>query len=162
MTAKLVQLTVNGREEHIAADGLISLQQVLREKLDYNTVKDGCTQGGCGACSVLVDGELALACLLPVSRLEGAEITTLEGLNESTSAGVIQESFVEHSAAQCGFCTSGMIISAKALLDENPTPSRDDIMEAISGNLCRCTGYLPIIEAVQSAAGKLAKGGDGE
>jgi len=158
MTAKRVRITVNGREEFVAADGLTTLQQVLRETLDYNSVKDGCTQGGCGACSVLVNGELRLACLLPVAGLEGSEITTLEGLNESNSASVIQESFVDHSAAQCGFCTSGMIVSAKALLDENPAPSRDEIMEAISGNLCRCTGYLPIIEAVESAARKLAKG----
>ncbi len=158
MTAKRVRITVNGREEFVAADGLTTLQQILRETLDYNSVKDGCTQGGCGACSVLVNGELRLACLLPAAGLEGAEITTLEGLNESNSAGVIQESFIDHSAAQCGFCTSGMIVSAKALLDENPTPSRDEIMEAISGNLCRCTGYLPIIEAVDSAARKLAKG----
>ena len=158
MTAKRVRITVNGREEFVAADGLTTLQQILRETLDYNSVKDGCTQGGCGACSVLVNGELRFACLLPAAGLEGAEITTLEGLNESNSAGVIQESFIDHSAAQCGFCTSGMIVSAKALLDENPTPSRDEIMEAISGNLCRCTGYLPIIEAVDSAARKLAKG----
>lgn len=158
MTAKRIRITVNGREEFVAADGLTTLQQILRETLDYNSVKDGCTQGGCGACSVLVNGELGLACLLPMAGLEGAEVTTLEGLNESNSAGVIQQSFVDHSAAQCGFCTSGMIVSAKALLDENPAPSRDEIMEAISGNLCRCTGYLPIIEAVESAARKLAKG----
>ncbi|MDP7641966.1 MAG: (2Fe-2S)-binding protein [Alphaproteobacteria bacterium] len=158
MTAKSVSLTVNGREEYIAADGLTTLQQVLRETLDYNSVKDGCTQGSCGACTVLVDGELRIACLLPAGGLQGAEVTTLEGLNQSNSSAVIQQSFVEHSAAQCGFCTSGMIVSAQALLDENPAPSRDEIMEAISGNICRCTGYLPIIEAVASAARKLAKG----
>ncbi len=158
MTGKLISLTVNGSKEHVAADGFITLQQVLRETLDYSSVKDGCTQGSCGACSVLVNGELRIACLLPVAGLDGAEITTLEGLNQSNSARVVQESFVEHSAAQCGYCTSGMIVSAHALLAENPAPSRDDIMEAISGNLCRCTGYLPIIEAVESAARKLAKG----
>ncbi|MDP6473684.1 MAG: (2Fe-2S)-binding protein [Alphaproteobacteria bacterium] len=158
MTAKRVSLTVNGRGENIAADGLTTLQQVLREALDYNSVKDGCTQGSCGACSVLVDGELRIACLLPAGGLQGAEVTTLEGLNARNSTSVIQQSFVEHSAAQCGFCTSGMIVSAQALLDENPAPSRDEIMEAISGNMCRCTGYLPIVEAVASAARKLAKG----
>ena len=158
MTAKRVSLTVNGRGENIAADGLTTLQQVLREALDYNSVKDGCTQGSCGACSVLVDGELRIACLLPAGGLQGAEVTTLEGLNARNSTSVIQQSFVEHSAAQCGFCTSGMIVSAQALLDENPAPSRDEIMEAISGNMCRCTGYLPIIEAVASAARKLTKG----
>ncbi|MDP6589094.1 MAG: (2Fe-2S)-binding protein [Alphaproteobacteria bacterium] len=158
MTAKRVSLTVNGRGENIAADGLTTLQQVLREALDYNSVKDGCTQGSCGACSVLVDGELRIACLLPAGGLQGAEVTTLEGLNARNSTSVIQQSFVEHSAAQCGFCTSGMIVSAQALLDENPAPSRDEIMEAISGNMCRCTGYLPIVEAVTSAARKLAKG----
>jgi carbon-monoxide dehydrogenase small subunit len=158
MTAKRVSLTVNGRDENIAVDGLVTLQQVLRETLEYNSVKDGCTQGSCGACTVLVDGELRIACLLPAGGLQGAEVTTLEGLNANNSTSVIQRSFVEHSAAQCGFCTAGMIVSAQALLDENPAPSRDEIMEAISGNMCRCTGYLPIIEAVASAARKLAKG----
>jgi carbon-monoxide dehydrogenase small subunit len=158
VTAKPIRLTVNGREEQVVVEGLTTLQQILRDTLAYGSVKDGCTQGGCGACSVLVNGELRLACLLPAGGLDGAEVTTLEGLDASNSAGIVQQSFVEHSAAQCGFCTAGMIVSAHALLAENPTPSRDEIMEAISGNLCRCTGYLPIIEAVESAARKLAKG----
>lgn len=157
MVSKVVRLRVNGRNEEVLADGLTTLQDVLRENLDLlNSVKDGCTQGGCGSCSVLVDGELWLSCMAPVADVEGCEITTLEGLMGSNSFAAIQQCFIEKSAAQCGYCTPGMMVAVAALLDKNHNPSRDEIMEALSGNTCRCTGYLPIVEAVEAAAAQLS------
>ncbi len=161
MAAKILSLNVNGQDETILCDGLTTLQEVLRDQLGLLTsVKDGCTQGGCGSCSVLVDGELWLSCLAPVAALAGRAVMTLEGLKQSAGIAAIQQSFIDNSAAQCGFCTPGMILTVKALLDANPEPSHDEILEALSGNLCRCTGYLPIIEAVKDAAARLSGGAD--
>ncbi len=160
MDDKLIRLTVNGRDEAVVIRPLATLQDVLRDNLELNAVKSGCSQGGCGSCSVLVDGELQLSCLTLAERAEGAEVTTLEGLNETNAIVPLQEAFVENYAAQCGYCTAGMVVAAKALLDRNPAPSRDEIVEGLSGNLCRCTGFAPIVRAVQQAAQALSDTGE--
>ena len=159
MEAKLIRLTVNGRDETVVIEPLATLQDVLRDTLELTAVKSGCAQGGCGSCSVLVDGELRLSCLTLAERVEGADLVTLEGLNETNAIVPLQQAFVENYAAQCGYCTAGMMIAAKALLDRNPAPSRDDIVEGLSGNLCRCTGFAPIVRAVQQAAESLSDTG---
>jgi carbon-monoxide dehydrogenase small subunit len=156
MTTKVLRLNVNGEDAHVPVGPMATLQDVLRDKLELTSVKVGCAQGGCGSCSVLIDGELRLACLTPAEAVDGCAVVTLEGLNESNSIVPIQQSFIENYAAQCGFCTSGMLVATKALLESNPAPSRDEILAALSGNLCRCTGYLPIIKAVEDAAAALS------
>jgi|TARA_B100000809_G_C14873557_1_gene436450 carbon-monoxide dehydrogenase small subunit len=156
MASKIVNLRVNGRDEELVVSSLVTLQEVLRNRLDYTSVKDGCTQGGCGSCSVIIDGELRLSCLTPVQEVDGCEVETLEGLNQSNSINALQQKFIEKYAAQCGFCTPGMMVAIKALLDKNPSPSRDEISEAIAGNICRCTGYLPIIEAVEGVVAEMS------
>jgi carbon-monoxide dehydrogenase small subunit len=160
MTVKAVQFNVNGRDEAVMAKPIETLLSVLRDGLGLTSVKSGCAQGGCGACSVLVDGELRLACITPAEDVAGSTIMTLEGLNESNSMAAIQESFVANYAAQCGFCTPGMLVAVAALMESNPKPSRDEIMEALAGNICRCTSYLPIVDAVESAAEELSGQGD--
>jgi carbon-monoxide dehydrogenase small subunit len=147
--------TVNGSEagEFIELGALLS--DVLRDKLGLTATKVGCGQGTCGACTVLVDGELRLSCLTPAIRVEGRRVETLEGLARNGDLHPLQKAFVEGFAAQCGFCTSGMILAAKALLDANPDPDREAVVDAISGNICRCTGYEPIINAVLSAAAEM-------
>ncbi|MCY4405858.1 MAG: (2Fe-2S)-binding protein [Rhodospirillaceae bacterium] len=160
MEDNLIRLTVNGRDEAVVIRPLATLQDVLRDNLELNAVKSGCSQGGCGSCSVLLDGELHLSCLTLAERAEGAEVTTLEGLNETNAIVPLQEAFVENYAAQCGYCTAGMVVAAKALLDRNPAPSRDEIVEGLSGNLCRCTGFAPIVRAVQQAAQALSDTGE--
>jgi carbon-monoxide dehydrogenase small subunit len=125
---------------------------VLRDKLGLDGTKIGCAQGTCGACSVLIDGELMLSCLIPAQRIEGRSVVTIEGLAAHGDLHPIQRAFAEGFAAQCGFCTPGMILAAKALIDRNPDPSRDEVVDAISGNICRCTGYEPIIAAIMAAA----------
>jgi len=161
MTSRIVNFKANGKTEELVIGALTTLQDVLRDTLDYTSVKEGCRQGGCGSCSVIVDGELRLSCLTPIQEVDGCEVTTLEGLNQSNSITALQEQFVEKYAAQCGFCTPGMMVAIKALLDRNPNPDREDIVEALAGNICRCTGYLPIIEAVENvAAGMSGASGD--
>jgi aerobic-type carbon monoxide dehydrogenase small subunit (CoxS/CutS family) len=145
-------LTVNGARYDVLAPPLMSLGEVLREKCGLRGLKHGCQQGGCGACSVQLDGQLVPACLLPVTRAKGKSIETIEGLAEGEKLHPIQESFVECYATQCGFCTAGMIMATKALLERNPSPSREEVLVALSGNVCRCTGYLPIVDAVLAAA----------
>jgi carbon-monoxide dehydrogenase small subunit len=147
-------LTVNGARYDVLAPPLMSLGEVLREKCGLRGLKHGCQQGGCGACSVQLDGQLVPACLLPVTRAKGKSIETIEGLALGDKLHPIQESFVECYATQCGFCTAGMIMATKALLERNPSPSREEVLVALSGNVCRCTGYLPIVEAVLAAAKK--------
>ncbi len=156
MASGIVSIKVNGRAEEVIAGAVTTLQDVLRNNLDYTSVKDGCSQGGCGACSVIVDGELRLSCLTLVQEVDGSEVVTLEGLNLSNSITALQQKFIEKYAAQCGFCTPGMMVAITALLDRNANPSRDEIAEALAGNICRCTGYLPIIEAVESVVAEMA------
>jgi carbon-monoxide dehydrogenase small subunit len=126
--------------------------EVLREELSLTGAKEGCGQGECGSCTVLIDGRPELACLLLAATAEGHEILTIEGMADGDSLDPLQESFIEKGAIQCGFCTPGMILSAKALLNQNPHPNREEIKQGISGNLCRCTGYQMVVDAVESAS----------
>ena len=153
---KPLTFTLNGSATATMATEGAPLLTVLRDDLGVNSPKVGCLQGTCGACSVIVDGNLVLSCLTLAEMCEGAAIETVESLHEGERLHRIQTAFMEHFAAQCGFCTPGMIMAAKALLDNNPRPTREEVVEAISGNICRCTGYEPIIEAILSAAGQAA------
>jgi carbon-monoxide dehydrogenase small subunit len=147
--------TVNGAEQAEFVEPGAMLIDVLRDKLGLTATKFGCGQGTCGACTVTVDGEPMLSCLLPALRVEGRAVGTLEGVSNGAELHPLQRAFAEGFAAQCGFCTSGMILAAKVLLDRNPDPERDDVVDAISGNICRCTGYEPIINAILSAAAEM-------
>jgi len=148
-----MNLTVNGREHEITSPPLTSLLHVLREELEITSPKAGCQQGGCGTCTVLVDGEPRRSCLTAVATVDGASITTLEGLGEPEALSSVQAAFHEHYAAQCGFCTPGMVIAATALIERKGGPvEREDVLDALGGHYCRCTGYVKIIEAVQYAA----------
>jgi carbon-monoxide dehydrogenase small subunit len=150
-----LQFTVNGHEQaEFVEDGSL-LVDVLRDKLGLTATKNGCGQGTCGACSVLIDGELKLSCLVPAQRAEGRSVVTLEGIADGGELHPLQRAFADGFAVQCGFCAPGMILAAKWLLDRNPDPSRADVVDAISGNICRCTGYDSIINAVLSAAAEM-------
>lgn len=146
--------TVNQESVDLLADDYKTLLEVLREDLGLTGTKHGCELGECGACSVLVDGEPVLSCLMLAVECEGRRIETVEGLASNGRLHPLQECFADLGAAQCGYCTPAMLMTAKALLEREPHPSRDQIREALSGNLCRCTGYLQIIEAVEAAAKK--------
>lgn len=159
MEPKLISFTVNKKKLHAAFPPNVTLLRALRS-LGYVDVKNGCEAGDCGACAVLMDGKAVNSCMVLVWQADGAEIVTNAGLGTMDKPHPIQEAFADAGAAQCGYCTPGMIISAKGLLDENPHPSEEEIREAISGNLCRCTGYAHIIQAVQDAAERLAAGGE--
>jgi len=147
-----IQLMLNGEDRAEFVDSGATLLTVLRERFDDTSPKGGCHQGTCGACSVLVDGELRLSCLTLAEACEGQSIETTAGLAKEGVLHPLQRAFLDGFAAQCGFCTPGMIMAAKALLDHTPNPSREDVVEALSGNICRCTGYEPIINAVLAAA----------
>ena len=147
-----MRLTVNGEQHDLHSPPLTSLLTALREELDITSPKAGCHQGGCGACTVLVDGEARRSCLLPLAAVDGATITTLEGLGTADDLSPVQAAFDEHYAAQCGFCTSGFIMAATALIDRMPKASREDILAGLSGHVCRCTGYIKIVSAVEAAA----------
>lgn len=149
---RLCTLTVNGERRTLALEPTDTLVEVLRDRLGLTGTKVGCDEGDCGACTVLIDGKPVLACLTLACAVEGASIETIEGVAEGADLHPLQQAFDEHGAAQCGFCTPGMILSSKALLDENADPGVDEIKHALSGNLCRCTGYGRIVEAVQLAA----------
>lgn len=155
MPSKIVSFTLNGRETEVIVKPLTTLQKVLREQLGLTATKAGCRQGGCGSCTVLVDGAPMLSCLLPAEDVAGHEVTTLEGLASDGQLHPLQEAFFEKFAVQCGYCTPGMLMTFKALLDCNPRPSREEIIDALTGNYCRCTGYEPIIQAVAEAARRL-------
>jgi aerobic-type carbon monoxide dehydrogenase small subunit (CoxS/CutS family) len=147
-----LRLVVNRRPVELLVPPHRTLLEVLREELGLTGTKHGCELGECGACTVLVDGRAELACLRLAASCEGAEITTVEGLARGPELDPLQESFADTGAAQCGYCTPGMLLVAHALLERNPMPNRDEIRQAISGNLCRCTGYLRILEAIERAA----------
>ena len=149
-----ITITINGKVEYVIVPANMTLLQLLRDKLALTGTKNGCEAGECGACTVLVDGEPTNACMMLAVEADGREIVTVEGLSENDELSALQESFVDHNAIQCGFCTPGMLISSHALLERVPKPSREEIEEALLGNLCRCTGYVRIIEAVQGAADK--------
>jgi carbon-monoxide dehydrogenase small subunit len=147
-----MRLTVNGEEHELHSPPLTSLLAALREELDVTSPKAGCNQGGCGACTVLVDGEARRSCLVPLAAIDGASITTVEGLGAADDLSPVQAAFDEHYAAQCGFCTSGFVMAATALIDREPNAGRKEILEALSGHVCRCTGYVKIVAAVEAAA----------
>jgi carbon-monoxide dehydrogenase small subunit len=140
---------------------LTTLQTVLREQLGFTGTKVGCKQGGCGSCTVSLEGQSMLSGLLPVENVAAKNVTTLEGVTPLEGLHPIQQAFFDNFATQCGYCTPGMIMTSVALLDQNPNPTRAEIVEALSGNICRCTGYEPIIRAVQDAARRM-NGGKGE
>jgi carbon-monoxide dehydrogenase small subunit len=150
-----LQFTVNGSEQAEFVEEGALLVDVLRDKLGLTATKNGCGQGMCGACTVTIDGELQLSCLVPAQRVEGRSVETLEGLSKGGELHPLQRAFADGFAVQCGFCAPGMVMAAKWLLDKNPDPSRADVVDAISGNICRCTGYDSIINAVLSAAAEM-------
>ena len=149
-------MMLNGSQISVEVEPGDLLADVLRDRLHLIGTKIGCGEGECGACTVLVDGLAVTSCIYPALKANGQEVTTMEGLKHDNKLHAIQEAFIECTAAQCGYCTPGMIMSAYALLSESPHPSVQEIKESISGNLCRCTGYYQIVEAIQSAARKLA------
>ncbi|GAB6061531.1 (2Fe-2S)-binding protein [Deferrisoma palaeochoriense] len=156
MERMTIRFTVNGESVTLGVAPDWNLLRVLREELELTGAKEGCGAGECGACTVIVNGKAVNACLFPAVEAEGAEITTIEGLAQpGGELHPIQRAFLEKGAVQCGFCTPGMILSAKALLDRVPVPTEEEIRTALAGNLCRCTGYVQIIEAVQAAAEEL-------
>lgn len=147
-----ISLQLNGVGREIDAPPLRRLLDVLREDLALTGSKEGCGEGECGACSVLLDGEIVNSCLIPVCQVDGSTLTTVEGISAQGALSPLQEAFLEYGAAQCGICTPGMLLAARALLDHKPSPTREEIKEAIAGNLCRCTGYVKIIDAIESHA----------
>jgi aerobic carbon-monoxide dehydrogenase small subunit len=148
-----MRLIVNGMEHDVASPPLTTLLSVLREELEITSPKAGCQQGGCGTCTVLVDGEPRRSCLTAVAAVDGAAITTLEGLGEPESMSPVQAAFHNRYAAQCGFCTPGMILAATALIERKGGPvERDEVFEALGGHYCRCTGYVKIVDAVMAAS----------
>ena len=148
-----MRLTVNGREHEITSAPLTALLHVLRDELEITSPKAGCQQGSCGTCTVLVDGEPRRSCLTPVVIVDGAAITTLEGLGEAEELSPVQAAFHNKYAAQCGFCTPGMVVAATALIERKGGPvDRDDVLEALGGHYCRCTGYVKIVDAVMAAS----------
>ncbi|MGB6066618.1 MAG: (2Fe-2S)-binding protein [Desulfomonilaceae bacterium] len=152
MKKQLVTMTVNGNEIDVAVTPNSTLLEVLRDDLGFTGVKEGCSEGVCGACTVLLDGAPVRSCLTLALEAEGASVTTIEGLASQGKLHPVQQAFIDHGAVQCGFCTPGMILSSKALLDRSPHPTDEEIKTALAGNFCRCTGYKKILEAVQSVA----------
>jgi carbon-monoxide dehydrogenase small subunit len=152
MKKQLITLRVNGEEHEVGVYPHRTLLEVLREDIGLTGSKEGCGMGACGACTVLVDGEAVLGCLTLAMSVEGKEIRTVEGLAEEEGLSPLQKAFVEHGAIQCGYCTPGMLMSSTAALSKNPHPDEAEIKKAISGNLCRCTGYVKIVEAIQAVA----------
>ena len=149
---QLIKLKINGDSYEVAVEPWRTLLEVIRDTIGLTGTKRGCDEGDCGACTVLMNGRSVNSCLVLAVEAQGQEITTIEGLADGDQLHPIQQAFVEHGGLQCGYCTPGMILSAKAFLDKNPKPTEDQIKFAIAGNLCRCTGYVKIIESIQAAA----------
>jgi carbon-monoxide dehydrogenase small subunit len=158
MSDQMIHLKVNGTLHTVAVATQRTLLEVLREQLGYTGTKRACRVGDCGACTVIIDGKAVLSCLTLAVEAQGKDILTIEALGDGERPDPIQQSFVDCGAVQCGFCTPGMVMSAKALLDDNPQPDRDEVRRAIAGNLCRCTGYAKIVEAIEAAAAKPVAG----
>ena len=151
----ILNFTLNGEPIQVEIEPHLTLLQLLREKLELTGTKESCGMGECGACTVLLDGKTVNSCIFPAVEAEGKSITTIEGIADGKGGlHPIQKAFIEHGAIQCGFCTPGMVLSVKALLDEIPKPTEEEIRNGIAGNLCRCTGYLQIIQAVKAASGQ--------
>jgi len=155
---QLIKLRVNGESYEVAVEPRKLLVDVLRDNLGLTGTKKACDFGNCGSCTVLMDGKSILSCLILAIEAQGKDILTVEGMAKDGQFHPLQQAFIDHGAIQCGFCTPGMLLSAKALLDENPQPTTAEVKEALSGNLCRCTGYVKIIEAVEAAAQKMGGG----
>ena len=152
MTSSIVSFVLGDREVEVMVRPMTTLQSVLRNQLGMTATKEGCRQGGCGSCTVLVDGTPVPACLVPIEDVAGRHVTTLETLTPAEGLHPIQQAFLERNAYQCGYCTPGMVVLAAALLDRDPDPAPEAIAETLSGNICRCTGYRPIIDAIATAA----------
>ena len=156
---QLLKLRVNSQDRELYAEPWKTLLEVLRDDLGLTGTKEGCGEGNCGVCTVLMNGKAVRSCLMLAHQAQGTEIITIEGLKgEEGNLHPLQEAFIDHFAVQCGFCTPGMILTAKALLDENPEATEEDIRETLCGNLCRCTGYIKIVEAVLAARDRLKHG----
>ncbi len=149
---QLIQLRVNGEPHEVRVEPWKTLLEVIRDDIGLTSAKEACSTGECSACTVLLNGKPVNSCLVLAVEAQGKEISTIEGLSEGSKLHPLQDAFIRHGAIQCGFCTPGMLLSAKALLDENPQPTEEEIREAISGNLCRCTGYNKIVEAILEVA----------
>ena len=152
---QVIRFIVNGTDAEVFVEPWQTLAEVLREELGMTGLKVGCDRGNCGTCTVIMDGKSVRSCLVLAPQAEGCEIVTIEGLSDNGRLHPLQEAFIEHFAVQCGFCTPGMILSAKALLDENPDADEEDIRKALKGNLCRCTGYKKIVEAILAARDRM-------
>ena len=152
MVIHRINLTVNGELEQVDVPGNITLLEMLRESLAFTGTKNGCAAGECGACTVMMNGEPVNSCLVLAAECDGAEIITVEGLAQDAQLDAVQSAIIDAGGVQCGFCTPGILISSRALIDRNPNPSEDEIKAALVGNLCRCTGYVRIVEGVKEAA----------
>ncbi len=161
MASTIVTFELGGREVEVMVRPMTTLQSVLRNQLGFTATKDGCRQGGCGSCTVLVNGEPMMSCLLPVEDVAGQRVTVLESITPAEGLHPIQRAFLDAYALQCGYCTPGMVMVSKALLDHDPAPSDDEIRQALTGNICRCTGYRPIVAAIHSAAEAMSGSGGG-
>jgi len=157
MSKILIELTINGMKRKVETTTSTRLLDLLRDDLHHIGTKEGCGKGECGACTVIMNDELVASCLLLAPQADGTVITTIEGIGDDKCLNPIQEAFIETGAVQCGFCTPGMILAAKKLLEENPHPTEEEIKRGISGNLCRCTGYQKIFDAIKLAANRLSK-----
>jgi carbon-monoxide dehydrogenase small subunit len=157
MAKRLITLTVNGEPYQVAVEPWWTLLYTVREALDLIGSKEGCGTGDCGACSMIVDGRLVTSCIMLAVEADGSQVTTIEGLARDGQLHPLQKAFVERGAVQCGYCIPGMVMAAKALLDRNPSPSLEEVRLALAGNLCRCTGYTKIYEAVLAAAEEMRR-----
>ena len=153
-----IELDINSIVYEVDVEPYESLNHVLRDKIGLTGTKRGCDTGGCGSCTVLLDGQAVYSCMVPAQRAEDRKVTTIEGLRISGQLDPLQDAFVEKGAIQCGYCTSGMVMSAKALLNQNIDPSENEIRDAIAGNICRCTGYVKIVDAITAAAETIKEG----
>ena len=152
--AQTVHFTVNGESCSVEVFPMARLLDVLREQLQLTGTKEGCGEGECGACTVIIDGQIVNSCLVPMAQVNGTQITTIEGVASGNDLHAVQQAFIEHGGAQCGICTPGMVLAAVDLLKRNPEPSENDIRNGLAGNLCRCTGYMKIFESVVRACQK--------
>ena len=156
---KKIRLTINSGVYEVECPGDMTLLALLREELGLTGTKEGCGAGECGACTVILNGEPVNSCLVLAAEADGADVQTIEGEAKNGELSILQQAFIDHKGFQCGFCTPGMIMSARALLNRNPNPGREEIIDALEGNLCRCTGYRDIIESVQAAVKRYAEHG---
>jgi carbon-monoxide dehydrogenase small subunit len=156
---QLITLSVNGEPYEVEVEPWRTLLEVLRQNMGLTGTKNGCSKGDCGACTILMDGRPVTSCLVLAVEAQGRDILTIEGLAKDGQLHPVQQAFIDYGAFQCGYCAPGMVLSAKALLDKNPNPTEEEVKEAISGNLCRCTGYIKIIEAMMAAAQNIREGG---